>query len=159
MSTFCTSVHESARLVIKVMSGQRSIEQPEGRRPARRTPSRQESADIQQDPDGQKGVDCEEPDTLLGTALSSQDGNELSGRHRAAMTPSSRINRRQTAGQHRLARGYQVAGVVQEPIGSRIIMFLALDSDQSLHIFNNEASCLLAYNLVLSLARMPSGKS
>ena len=68
--------HENARLVIMVMSGQRSVEQPEGRRPARRTPSRQESAESQQNRGGQKGVDFEEPNTLLGTALSSQDGNE-----------------------------------------------------------------------------------
>ena len=58
-----------------VMTGQISAEQPEGRRPARRTPSRQESAESQQDPGGQKSVDFKEPDTLLGTALSSQDGN------------------------------------------------------------------------------------
>ena len=72
--------HESTGLVIMVMSGQRSVEQPEERRPARvaarRTPSRQDSVVSQQDTGGQKGVDFEEPDTHLGMALSSQDGNE-----------------------------------------------------------------------------------
>ena len=131
--------HESVRLVM-VMSGQRSVEQPEGRRPARRMPGRQEIAESQQDPGGQKGVDFEEPDTLLGTALSSQDGNEWSGRHRAARTPSSRISSRQTPGEHRLARGYQVAGAVEEPIGSNMILFLTPNSNQSLLESNNFVS-------------------
>ena len=77
----------------------------------------------QQDTGGQKGVDFGEPDTLLGTALSSQDGNKWSGRNRAARTPSSRISSRQTAGKHRLARGCQVAGAVEEPIVRHIILF------------------------------------
>ena len=67
--------HESTQRVIMVMSGQKSVEQPEGQRPTRKMPGRQEIADSQQDPGGQNGVDFEGPDTLLGTALSSQDGN------------------------------------------------------------------------------------
>ena len=54
--------HESVGLVM-VMSGQRSVEQSEGRRLARRMPVRQEIAESQQ---GKKGVDFEEPDTLHG---------------------------------------------------------------------------------------------
>ena len=131
---------ESARLVTMVMSGQISAGQPEWRLPARRTPSRQESAESQQDPGGQKSVDFKEPDTLFGTALSSQDGNKWSGRHQAARTPSSRISSRQTAGEHRLARGFQVAGAVEESKGSHIILFLTSDSGQNLLESNNFVS-------------------
>ena len=147
--------HESARLVIMVMSGQRSVEQPEGQRPARRMPGRQEISESQQDPGGQKGVDFEEPDTLLGTALSSQDGNEWSGRHRAARTPSSRISSRQTAGEHRLARGYQVAGAVEDPIGSNIILFLTPDSGQNLLESNNFVSQTCFRSKPIFLTRKP----
>ena len=65
-----------------------------------------------------------------------------------------------------------MAGAVEEPIGSNIILFLTPDSGQNLlesnnfvsqtrfrskPFFHKEASCLVAYDLVLSLARrMPS---
>ena len=83
------------------MSGQGSAKQSEWRRPTKSMPSRWEGAESQQDPGGQKSV--EQPDTLLGTALSSQDGNEWSGRHRAVRTLSNRMSSRQTTGEHWLA--------------------------------------------------------
>ena len=82
--------HESVRLVM-IMSGQRIVEQPEGRRLGRRMPGRQEIAESQQRPGDQKGVDFEEPDTLPGTVLSSQNGNEWSGRHRAVRRSSTEL--------------------------------------------------------------------
>ena len=121
-------------------SGKNGAEEPEEGRMSRRAWSRQKvtrvllTKGVSRTWVAQKSV--EQPDTLLGTASSSQDGNEWSGRHRAARSPSSRISSRQTTGEHRLARGYQMAGAAEEPMGSHIIVFLTPDSGQNLLEWN-----------------------